>query len=319
MNTSSFIAQLKREYWESKAWLILLPTIPAVLITLLIILVSQVGEFAQIETTPSIPFESSQQPQILDFSIDENSSTSDTDEENDDFNVEINVEANGGARIDSVLQLLMAVGWFNAFFYFLSCLYSDRKDSSILFWKSLPVSDTQQVLSKFTFGMVSFPMVSMAIGWILMVVLVVIDNTLIESSGFNLIEELEPNRNVFVDFIVAPFVLWGLTALKFFPLVAIAMLVSAVSKRSPFLWLIFPLFIISIIERIFLHSNNLLDWFLSHLPVFETEAFSEISSDPVGFMDRYYFYGAAVLVRDTVLSVIIIALCIWLRKNRFEI
>ena len=32
--------------------------------------------------------------------------------------------------------------------YLLDCLYADRKDRSVLFWKSLPISDTTTVLSK---------------------------------------------------------------------------------------------------------------------------------------------------------------------------
>jgi ABC-2 type transport system permease protein len=37
---------------------------------------------------------------------------------------------------------------FVIFFYLLGALYDDRRDRSILFWKSLPLSDTSTVLSK---------------------------------------------------------------------------------------------------------------------------------------------------------------------------
>jgi ABC-2 type transport system permease protein len=33
------------------------------------------------------------------------------------------------------------------FFYLIDCLFTERRDRSILFWKSMPVSDTQVVLS----------------------------------------------------------------------------------------------------------------------------------------------------------------------------
>ena len=45
------------------------------------------------------------------------------------------------------------------FFFLLGSLYDDRKDGSILFWKSLPVSDTQTVLSKFTTAIVVVPII----------------------------------------------------------------------------------------------------------------------------------------------------------------
>src|SRR5215475_3939399 len=50
----------------------------------------------------------------------------------------------------SLIFYLVAVGI--ASLYFLDCLYEDRRDRSILFWKSLPVSDTDTVLSKLLTG-----------------------------------------------------------------------------------------------------------------------------------------------------------------------
>src|ERR1041384_7751388 len=55
-----------------------------------------------------------------------------------------------------LLYLLMAVV---AFFYLCDCLYAERKDRSILFWKSLPVSDTLTVLSKLIVALIAIPLV----------------------------------------------------------------------------------------------------------------------------------------------------------------
>src|SRR5450631_2868875 len=46
-----------------------------------------------------------------------------------------------------------------ATWYLLDCLYADRKDRSILFWKSLPLSDTVTVMSKLIVAMVVIPAV----------------------------------------------------------------------------------------------------------------------------------------------------------------
>ena len=46
--------------------------------------------------------------------------------------------------------------------YLLDSLYADRKDRSILFWKSLPVSDTETVLSKLATGLIVIPLVYFA-------------------------------------------------------------------------------------------------------------------------------------------------------------
>ena len=49
-----------------------------------------------------------------------------------------------------------------SYWYLLDCLYADRKDRSVLFWKSLPISDTATVLSKLFVALVAIPMVYFA-------------------------------------------------------------------------------------------------------------------------------------------------------------
>ena len=49
---------------------------------------------------------------------------------------------------------LVPVLWVVVFMYFLTCLYDERKDRSILFWKSMPVSDAMTVIAKLLTGLV---------------------------------------------------------------------------------------------------------------------------------------------------------------------
>jgi hypothetical protein len=48
------------------------------------------------------------------------------------------------------------------FFYSLDALYSDRRDRSILFWKSLPLSDAETVLAKFCMAAAAIPVIAAA-------------------------------------------------------------------------------------------------------------------------------------------------------------
>lgn len=64
----------------------------------------------------------------------------------------------GGIGIASVVLA------FVVFFYALGSLYDDRRDRSVLFWKSLPVSDTQTVLSKAAWALLLAPLIAIAIG-----------------------------------------------------------------------------------------------------------------------------------------------------------
>ena len=53
--------------------------------------------------------------------------------------------------------LIMAAAFVVSIFYSLEALHSERRDRSILFWKSLPVSDLTTVLSKATIPLVVLP------------------------------------------------------------------------------------------------------------------------------------------------------------------
>ena len=59
--------------------------------------------------------------------------------------------------------LIMATSFVVAVFYCLDALHSERRDRSILFWKSLPVSDLTTVLSKASIPILVVPLVSFAI------------------------------------------------------------------------------------------------------------------------------------------------------------
>ncbi|MBS0432016.1 MAG: hypothetical protein JSS21_06380 [Proteobacteria bacterium] len=69
--------------------------------------------------------------------------------------------------LDATMLLFAFIGatvlFFVVFFYLLGALYDDRKDRSVLFWKSLPLSDTGTVLSKVAAGIVIAPLIAVGI------------------------------------------------------------------------------------------------------------------------------------------------------------
>jgi ABC-2 type transport system permease protein len=68
----------------------------------------------------------------------------------------------------SVLHgILLLVLLFTTFNYLLGSLYDDRKDRSILFWRSMPVSEREIVLSKFVMAMVVAPLIYIAVSLLL--------------------------------------------------------------------------------------------------------------------------------------------------------
>ncbi|MDE3210478.1 MAG: hypothetical protein KGM46_07025, partial [Pseudomonadota bacterium] len=64
----------------------------------------------------------------------------------------------------SAMALLSIVLGFVVFFYCVGALYDDRRDRSILFWKSLPISDASTVLSKVVSATVLAPLIAVVVG-----------------------------------------------------------------------------------------------------------------------------------------------------------
>ena len=134
-----------------------------------------------------------------------------------------------------VPQLL--AGLVVVFFYLLDGLFTERRDRSILFWKSLPVSDTKTVLSKLFVALVAMPL------WIW-----ALSNTPAAALGTWHGE----------DWLVLQATLLGklaVAALWYLPVAGWLLLVSVLAKRAPFLWATLPFLVLSLAERIALGTN----------------------------------------------------------------
>jgi ABC-2 type transport system permease protein len=130
---------------------------------------------------------------------------------------------------------LLAVLFFVVFFFCLGSLFDERKDRSILFWKSLPISDNETVLSKALTALVVAPLITIAF--------VVVTSVL--SLAFLTIAAALMGLNVFGDVLssgavyAAPFKLAAILpvyAVWALPTVGWLMLVSAWARTKPFLW-----------------------------------------------------------------------------------
>src|SRR5439155_20995056 len=64
---------------------------------------------------------------------------------------------------DLAAMMMIFIVFIVGVFYCLDALHGERRDRSILFWKSLPVSDLTTVLSKVTIPLVVLPLIAFAI------------------------------------------------------------------------------------------------------------------------------------------------------------
>ena len=149
-------------------------------------------------------------------------------------------------------QLLVA--FVVVFFYLLDCLFTERRDRSILFWKSLPVSDTQTVLSKLFVALVAVPLWSWALS--LVVGLVVFGVLAAQVSGTPAAGLGTWHGGTWLTVQAAMLGKMAIAALWYLPVAGWLLLVSVLAKRAPFLWATLPFLVLSLAERITLGSNE---------------------------------------------------------------
>ncbi len=132
------------------------------------------------------------------------------------------------------MPVLMTLG-FVVFFYCLGNLFDERKDRSILFWKSLPISDRESVTSKALMALVAGPVIAIGIAFALSLLVMFSLMSLAAMNGLNLFGAVLGNSDFYLVFIqllsyIPIYVLWAL------PTVGYLMFVSAWAKSKPFLW-----------------------------------------------------------------------------------
>jgi len=139
--------------------------------------------------------------------------------------------------------------------YALDCLYAERKDRSILFWKSLPVSDGLTVFSKALVAMVVVPL---GVYVLAAVTAVAFSALFAMRAAFGYAPPVMAWDGL--EWLRAEFALLLLTilgALWAAPVTGYLMLVSAVSRRSPLLWATLPPLVGALLERIVFGTHYL--------------------------------------------------------------
>jgi ABC-2 type transport system permease protein len=133
-----------------------------------------------------------------------------------------------GAPIFIVLPIV-------AFFYCLAALYDDRRDRSILFWKSLPISDADTVLSKLVTVLVVAPLITIGVATAAALAILLFAGIASSYHGVSLFGAVLTN----VNFYLAPLYLVGMLPVYILwalPTAGWLLLVSSWAKSKVFLW-----------------------------------------------------------------------------------
>ena len=150
-------------------------------------------------------------------------------------------------------MLLVATGILVGIFYCLDALHSERRDRSILFWKSLPVSDLTTVLSKAIVPLVILPLIIFLITVVLQFIMLLMSSAVLLATGAG-VTTLWARLPLFQMQLV---LLYGLIVLALWhaPIYAWLLLVSGWARRAAFLWAVLPPVAIGVFEWIAFHTS----------------------------------------------------------------
>lgn len=164
-----------------------------------------------------------------------------------------------GAMVSVSVPLVFTM-WILTIFYSLDCLHAERKDRSILFWRSIPTTDFETVLSKLLTALFVIPLITFGVIVITHLVVLLISSVWLSVRGAN-VWHLIWTAAPFFDNWSATLVFILALPLWLSPFVGWFLLVSAYTKRSPFLVAFLPIAVLPLLEGILFDSSVLAEAF----------------------------------------------------------
>jgi ABC-2 type transport system permease protein len=230
---------------------------------------------------------------------------------------------------------IMLTGVVVSVFYCLSALNNERRDRSILFWKSLPISNRDTVLSKVISATLVAPTIACVFGTFAGFVLLLLAAFTASLHGLNMWQLLMNSHPLVVAVnlitLIPLYVIWAL------PTVGWLMFCSAWTRSKPFLWaLLAPLAAGVIVSWFGLMGlfNLSAGWFwknvvarmlLSVIPggwIRDTTPINNEPSDPsillnhIGLAHNYAALASPDLWIGAIAGIVLIIAAIWFRRWR---
>ena len=216
MNTMKWL--LKREFWEHKGGFFWAPIVVSAIVTVITAFTILVGVTQGVKSTIVINGETV--TNLAERFSPEQKATA--------------VEHLASTYMVSAVPLLFVLS-FTVFFYCLSALFDERKDRSVLFWKSLPVTDGATVLSKVAVALCLAPLITLGLAIMLAIVNLTFLTIGAGAAGVNIAGELVGSTSLYmaplqIAALFPIYVLWAL------PTVGWLLMVGAWARSKPFLW-----------------------------------------------------------------------------------
>jgi len=160
-------------------------------------------------------------------------------------------------------MLLALIAFLVGAFYSLDALHGERRDRSILFWKSLPVSDRTTVLSKAMIPLVVLPVLTFVLIVVLQMIMLLLSTVVLLMTGGNA-AALWTGLPWFQMELV---LLYSLTVIALWhaPVYTWLLLISGWARRATFLWAVLPPLMITIFQSVVFHIIEKIGFHDSHV------------------------------------------------------
>lgn len=162
------------------------------------------------------------------------------------------------SHYDVAAGMLMAVQILMGVYYSLEALYAERRDRSVLFWKSLPVSDATTVLSKASVPIVIVPLLTTVVSIALLWIMLIVQSAAYAATGQSVSALWKELALVDASAGLA-FHLLAMHALWHAPFYGWFLLVSSWAKRAPLLWALLPPVAVYGLEKMLFNTTHFLN------------------------------------------------------------
>ena len=298
MNTSMIKASIKKELWEFKGMLTWVP------ITLMLVLIAVPLIGLLLNDLDGEKFLQGMR-QLVEFE---------------------NAPELKGVFFSATIALFapfILIGFIVQCYYLITCLFDEKRDRSVMFWRSLPISDALTVAVKLFTGAIVIPAIFMSAATVLLLlgllVNLIIGTVLYFGYDISLFGLLTKSGILtslsFIWLSILPTAVWLL------PLFSWLTLTSIYAKKAPFLWAVLPIVALLIVEGIIVNYLQLSQPFFGHFiyDYFSIDPMRRVNSlDLLQAYEGFKLVLAQIDYRTFMVSAVFIYATYWLRVNKSE-
>jgi ABC-2 type transport system permease protein len=219
---------------------------------------------------------------------------------------------------------IIVTGTIVSFFFCLGALNNERRDRSILFWKSLPVSDTTAVLAKAFVPLVLVPLIVIVTAVVTQLIMLLVATIVLTATGANVSQIWTgwplAQFEMTMLYVLVTGVLW------YAPIYGWVLMISSWARRVAFLWAVLPWLGLFLLEQMAFGTDYVGSFIDDRINGSLKVAFNLPSGnhhvnfstmpviDPLHFMTPGHFFASPSLWLGLIATAIFIAAAIWFRR-----